>query len=121
MEVRLRTKVNDGTVVQKGQSGGGGMWKMELHNGGYGVCVFKGTTASVGMSSDYKLSDGQWHVVRCERTSTTSAMYVDGVLQTSRRVTTGDIQNTWSWRSAASPVAPLRACSATTTAVTWTT
>jgi hypothetical protein len=95
MEVRFRTTVNDGNIIQKGQSGGGGMWKMELHNGGYGACVFQGTSASVGMSSDAKITDGQWHVLRCERTSTSASLYVDGVLQTNPRVATGDIQSTW--------------------------
>jgi len=95
VEVRFRTTVNDGNIVQKGQSGGGGLWKMELHNGGYGACVFKGTSASIGMSSNNKLSDGKWHVLRCERTRTGAALYVDGLLQSRPRTWSGDIQNNW--------------------------
>ena len=95
VELRLRTTVNDGNIVQMGQSGGGSMWKVELHNGGYANCVFNGTAASVGMSSDVKLTDGKWHVLRCERNSTSTSMYLDGVLQANPRVSTGDIRTTW--------------------------
>ena len=95
VEVRFRTTVNDGNIVQKGQSGGRGFWKMELHRGGYGACVFQGTAASIGMSSDAKLSDGKWHVLRCERTRNSASLYVDGVLQSKPRRWSGDIQNNW--------------------------
>lgn len=95
VELRFRTTVSDGNVVQMGQSGGGSMWKVEFHQGGLANCVFKGTAASVGMSSDNKITDGKWHVLRCERNTTSTSMYVDGVLQTNPQVRTGDIRTSW--------------------------
>lgn len=95
VEVRLRTSVNDGNVTQKGQSGGGPYWKLELHNGGYAHCVFKGTNAAVSLDSSIKVTNGQWHTIRCERRTDRAIMYVDGVQHANQRVTTGSLNTTW--------------------------
>lgn len=95
VEVRLRGTVNDGNVTQKGQSGGGGYWKMELHDGGFAHCVFKGNNAAVSMDSDYKVTDGNWHTIRCERQSNRAIMYVDGQEHSNQRVTTGTLNSSW--------------------------
>lgn len=95
VEVRLKTTVNDGNVTQKGQSGGGSYWKMELHDGGFAHCVFKGTKATVSLDSDDKVTNGQWRTVRCERLSNRVVMYVDGVEQSNQSVVTGDLTSSW--------------------------
>jgi hypothetical protein len=95
VEVRLRTSVNDGNVTQKGQSGGGPYWKLELHDGGYAHCVFKGTSATVSIDSSTKVTNGQWHTIRCERRTDRAIMYVDGVQHANRRVRTGALNSSW--------------------------
>jgi len=50
-----------------------------------------GSTASSGA---VRVNDGQWHVVRCERTSSGVTMTVDGVVTGRNRNPTGTIANT---------------------------
>jgi hypothetical protein len=45
------------------------------------------------VSSKRSLNDGQWHVVRCERTATQVVMTVDGVVTMRVRHATGMISN----------------------------
>jgi Concanavalin A-like lectin/glucanases superfamily len=96
VELRMRTTRNFGNVVQKGQSGAvGGMWKFQQPNGEIS-CLFRGSAGSSGTSSGaVRVNDGQWHVVRCERTSSGVTMFVDGVVVGRNRNRSGTIANTW--------------------------
>jgi hypothetical protein len=95
VELRMRTTHNFGNVVQKGQSGApGGYWKFEQPNGKI-ICLFRGSAGSSGTSSGtVRVNDGQWHVVRCERTSSSVTMFVDGVVTGRNRNRSGTIANT---------------------------
>lgn len=93
IEIRLRGTVGDGNVMQKGQSGNsGGMWKIELHSG-YPTCVFRGSTAEGGIRVTTKITDGKWHVLRCERRATQVVMVLDGVIVGRKQGATGNISN----------------------------
>jgi hypothetical protein len=95
VEFRMRTTRNFGNVVQKGQAGApGGYWKFQQPNGKIS-CLFRGSGGSSTASSGTVLvNDGQWHVVRCERTSSSVTMFVDGVQTGRNRNSTGTISNT---------------------------
>jgi Laminin G domain len=95
VEFRMRTTRNFGNVVQKGQAGApGGYWKFQQPNGKIS-CLFRGSGGSSTASSGTVLvNDGQWHVVRCERTSSSVTMFVDGVQTGRNRNPTGTIANT---------------------------
>jgi hypothetical protein len=89
VEFRMRTTHNFGNVVQKGQSGAvGGYFKFQQPNGKIS-CLFRGSAGSSTASSG-----AQWHVVRCERTSSSVTMTVDGVVTGRNRNPTGTIANT---------------------------
>jgi hypothetical protein len=98
IELRYRTKQPFGNIVQKGQGGAsGGYFKIENPNGIL-TCVFRG----VGSDGSWKrksvtsvnpLNDNQWHTVRCERTSTTLTLIVDGVVTKTANGSTGNIWN----------------------------
>ena len=93
VEVRFRTHAGNKNIMQKGQSTtAGGMWKVEV-SGGRATCVFRGPQGSVGMKSTSSVEDDRWHVVRCERTSTGSALYLDGVRHARATTWTGAIDN----------------------------
>lgn len=71
--LRFRTNASDPNIVQKGQSGQrGGYWKFVLKRG-WPRCHFRDenhNTKAIGFvkgSPAYKVDDGQWHTVRCER------------------------------------------------------
>ena len=95
VELRMRTTHNFGNVVQKGQSGtSGGYFKFEQPNGKV-TCLFRGSRGSSAASSGtVRVNDGRWHVVRCERTSSSVTMLVDGVVTGRNRNPTGTIANT---------------------------
>jgi hypothetical protein len=74
--IRLKTGATEPNIVQKGQSGqSGGFWKLVLKHG-WPRCHFRdssGSTKAIGFvngPTSLKISDGQWHTVRCERTAT---------------------------------------------------
>lgn len=91
--VRFRTTHSFGNIIQKGQSGArGGYFKLQAPNG-IVQCLFRGAEGSGGAGSGIALNDGQWHVVRCERTATAVTMTVDGVLRGRDRDATGNIAN----------------------------
>jgi hypothetical protein len=96
VEFRMRTTHSFGNVIQKGQAGSkGGYWKFQQPSGKIS-CLFRGSagssTASAG--STVRVNDGNWHVVRCERTSSSVTMWIDGV-RTGRNLNpTGTIANT---------------------------
>jgi Laminin G domain len=95
VEFRMRTTRNFGNVIQKGQSGAtGGYWKFQQPNGQIS-CLFRGSGgSSTATSGAVRVNDGQWHVVRCERTSSSVTMFVDGVVTGRNRNRTGTIANT---------------------------
>jgi Laminin G domain len=95
VEVRLRTTHAFGNVIQKGQSASpGGYWKFEQPNGKIS-CLFRGSSgSSTASSGTVRVNDGRWHTVRCERTSSSVVMQVDGVVTGRNSNATGSIANT---------------------------
>jgi Laminin G domain len=95
VEIRLRTTHSFGNVVQKGQATSpGGYWKFQQPNGKIS-CLFRGSAGSSTASSGTTLiNDGLWHTVRCERTSSSVVMTVDGVVTGRNFNPTGSIANT---------------------------
>jgi Concanavalin A-like lectin/glucanases superfamily len=96
VEFRMRTTHSFGNVIQKGQAGSkGGYWKFQQPSGKIS-CLFRGSagssTASAG--STVRVNDGNWHTVRCERTSSMVTMIIDGVVTGRNRNATGTIANT---------------------------
>jgi Laminin G domain len=79
----------------EGQSGSaGGYFKFEQPNGKVS-CLFRGSAGSSTASSGaVRVNDGRWHVVRCERTSSSVTMTVDGAVMGRNRNPTGTIANT---------------------------
>jgi hypothetical protein len=49
------------------------------------------------IKSSIATNDGQWHVIRCERTATEVRLYIDGVLNKRIRKWSGTINNTKAW------------------------
>lgn len=97
VEIRYRSTVKFGNVIQKGQSKDyGGQVKFQQPKGIIS-CMFKSPTGQAAVNSKTPLNDGQWHVVRCERTTTQVTMYVDGVYRNRIRKTTGVIDNRKPW------------------------
>lgn len=73
--IRFRTTAERPNIVQKGQNNvGGGFWKLVLKSG-WPRCHFEDSTGAikaigwVGGDPSYKVNDGQWHTLRCERTT----------------------------------------------------
>ena len=95
VEFRMRTTHSFGNIVQKGQSGSkGGYFKFQQPSGKIS-CLFRGSAGSSTASSGaVRVNDGQWHVVRCERTSSSVTMTVDGRVTGRNRNPTGTIANT---------------------------
>jgi Concanavalin A-like lectin/glucanases superfamily len=95
VELRMRTTHSFGNVIQKGQSGSkGGYWKFQQPSGKI-TCLFRGSLgSSTGTSGTVRVNDGNWHTVRCERTSAMVTMWVDGVQTSRNRNATGTIANT---------------------------
>jgi hypothetical protein len=96
--IRYRTIQHFGNIIQKGQGGApGGYFKLENPNGIL-TCVFRGKSSSGGwqrkeVTSGTPLSDGQWHTVRCERTSNALTMTIDGTTTRSVSGSSGNISN----------------------------
>jgi hypothetical protein len=84
-----------GASVQEGTALPGGYWKFQQPSGKI-ACLFRGSggssTASAG--STVRVNDGNWHTVRCERTSSMVTMIIDGVVTGRNRNATGNISNT---------------------------
>lgn len=98
IEFRFRTKEKFGNVLQKGQARtAGGQVKFQIPKGKLS-CMFKGSggRATAGTGS-WLLNDNEWHTVRCERTSTSVTLYVDGVRAGRKRGLTGNINNMKHW------------------------
>ena len=93
--VRLRTQYHFGNIVQKGQATvDGGNFKLQIPNG-IVQCLFRGSRGSLIVSTKSKLNDGQWHVVRCDRTAQGLAVSVDGKAESRKDGPTGYIANGW--------------------------
>jgi hypothetical protein len=95
VEFRMRTTNSFGNVIQKGQAGSpGGYWKFQQPSGKIS-CLFRGSAgSSTASSGSVRVNDGAWHTVRCERTSSSVVMKVDGVVTGRNRNATGSIANT---------------------------
>ena len=93
VEVRFRSTVDHTNIIQKGQAtASGGMWKMELDNGTV-ACLFRGSSGDAFVRSSTRVLDGNWHVVRCERTAGGLTLAVDGRVEARRSVAAGRIAN----------------------------
>jgi hypothetical protein len=95
VEFRMRTTHSFGNVIQKGQAGSpGGYWKFQQPSGKIS-CLFRGSAgSSTASSGTVRVNDGAWHTVRCERTSSSVIMTVDGAVTGRNRNATGTIANT---------------------------
>jgi hypothetical protein len=95
VEFRLRTTRSFGNIVQKGQAGArGGYFKFQSPSGKIS-CLFRGSAgSSTASAGTVRINDGQWHTVRCERTSSSVVMTIDGVVTGRNRNATGTIANT---------------------------
>ncbi len=103
--IRLKTGAVDPNIIQKGQAGQtGGFWKFALKKG-WPRCHFTdgtGATKAIGFVNDKrpetKISDGQWHTLRCERTATGVRMTINygepNAISKFIRGTIGRIDNT---------------------------
>lgn len=97
VELRYRSTAKFGNIIQKGQARAvGGQVKFQQPRGVIS-CMFKSPTGQAAIGAKTPLNDGEWHVVRCERTSTQVTMYVDGVFRNRVRNYTGNINNTKPW------------------------
>ena len=96
--IRYRTTQHFGNIIQKGQAGAdGGYFKLENPNGIL-TCVFRGRASDGSwrrkeVNSGTPLSDGRWHTVRCERTSSGLKMTIDGGTTRTSSGSTGYISN----------------------------
>lgn len=97
VEFRYRTTDKFGNVLQKGQATApGGQIKFQQPKG-FISCMYKSPTTRAAIKSKTAVNDGQWHVIRCDRTPTEVALYVDGVRTNRIRKPTGDINNKKPW------------------------
>lgn len=97
VEIRYRSTVKFGNIIQKGQNAAvGGQVKFQQPKGVVG-CLFKSPTGQAATNSITPLNDGQWHTVKCTRTPTEVDMYVDGVFRSRVRHATGNINNNLPW------------------------
>jgi hypothetical protein len=91
---RYRSTYKFGNIIQKGQAHvAGGYFKVE-QPGGRINCFYTGRGGKASFKSPFTTNDGQWHVVRCERTATQVALYIDGVFVGATVHPTGKISNT---------------------------
>lgn len=96
VNVRFRTTTSSRNIVQKGQSGtAGGMWKVEVDDQGRAVCLFRGSDGSAAVRSSQQVTDGRWHLLRCERSASGAVLGLDGVVQDRRSSRSGTISNSW--------------------------
>lgn len=94
VEFRYRTTKNFGNIVQKGQNGTrGGYFKFEQPSG-FMTCMFKGGNGEQrAVKSPVATNDGEWHTIRCERSSWGIKLFVDGVRVKQLKGPTGTISN----------------------------
>jgi hypothetical protein len=95
VSLHFRTRRSSFNVVQKGQSGAsGGMVKLEVEHGRF-RCLFRGSGGSSGLASPFRIDDGQWHTVRCQRHRGEVVLAVDHVVVARRPDRSGTIANGW--------------------------
>jgi len=93
--LRLRTTYKFGNIIQKGQATvPGGSWKLQIPNG-LVQCWFRGSAGSLLVTAPRKINDGDWHVVRCERTEEGVSLAIDGRTVAGKDGATGSIANSW--------------------------
>jgi hypothetical protein len=95
VEVRVRTENRFGNLIQKGQSASrGGYWKIELPSA-EPVCLFRGPTGVTNAirARGRPINDGEWHTVRCVRTTDAVDLYIDDVFMGRNTGLTGAIAN----------------------------
>ena len=84
-------------LLQKGGSGSsGGQVKLQFTRGRIS-CTFKTSSGTATATSPGSVADAAWHVVRCDRTATSLAMYLDGVRVALRNASTGNLDNSKPW------------------------
>lgn len=92
--IRYRSTFKFGNILQKGQAHvTGGYWKVE-QPGGFVNCFFTGHGGKASFKSTVATNDGQWHVVRCERTVAGVTLTIDGTVIGQTLHATGSISNT---------------------------
>ena len=98
VEIRFRTRESFGNVIQKGQATSqGGEIKFQIP-GGRLTCMFKTSTGRATAGTGHlRLNDNKWHVVRCDRTSASVTMYVDGERISRSNHATGSLDNKKPW------------------------
>jgi hypothetical protein len=97
VEFRFRSTVKFGNVMQKGQAKtSGGQVKFQ-QPGGFMSCMYKSPSGQAAIKASIATNDGQWHIIRCERTPTEVRLYIDGTLNKRIRKTTGNINNAKPW------------------------
>ena len=98
VSLRYRTTQHFGNIVQKGQAGSaGGYFKVENPHGQIN-CVFRGVVSGKlvrkAVTSPAVLSDGNFHVATCTRTSNALTLTIDGSIVDTAHGSTGNISNT---------------------------
>jgi hypothetical protein len=97
VEFRFRSTVKFGNVLQKGQAKtAGGQVKFQQPKG-FMSCMYKSPSGQAAIRASIATNDGQWHVIRCERTPSEVRLYIDGSLNKRIRKPTGNINNTKPW------------------------
>jgi Concanavalin A-like lectin/glucanases superfamily len=96
--LRYRTNQHFGNIIQKGQAGAGAYFKVENPSGQL-KCVFRGRSTSGSLirrqvQSPTVLSDNQWHLAVCTRSSTGLTLTVDGKVVSTAKGSTGNVTNT---------------------------
>lgn len=92
--IRYRSTYKFGNIIQKGQAHvSGGYFKIEQPSG-FINCFYTGHGGMATVKSTVATNDGQWHVIRCERTASQVALYIDGALMGTSVHATGMISNT---------------------------
>jgi hypothetical protein len=104
IEMRYRTTHAFGNILQKGQATSpGGQVKLQQPKGKL-TCMFKTPTGTATAGSGTKLlDDGQWHDIKCVRTTSAVTLYVDGVRTGRTNHTTGDLNNSKPWSIGGKP------------------
>lgn len=91
MRTTTKPAVPDYDLFRKGQAPGQ-EYKIEMQTNGQASCDFRGSLASSSVQNGPDLSDGSWHHIQCDKTSSTIALTVDGQTYSKSR-SVGSITN----------------------------
>ena len=95
IEIRYRTTHAFGNLIQKGQATtAGGQFKIQLP-GGRPQCYFKSGAGKDGVGYRTPIDNGNWHTLRCVKTSNSVTLYVDGVKRGSKVGPIGNLSNSY--------------------------